>query len=111
MAWNIGVPGAGHPFRTQVAESILFRRSWQVKCSSTATIRMFGLTTEPYGPGNPDTEDPLFQPARPSYSRGLVCSLRCSDAPGGRPDPFAPNPAPSAIAFSDRQRAGRRNCA
>src|SRR5580704_19462660 len=101
MAWNIGVPGVGHPFRTKVGESIRFRRSWQVKCSSTATIRMFALTTEPSGPGNPDTEGPLFQPARPSYSRGLVRSLPCSDVPWGRPGPFAPNPAPSAVAFAD----------
>jgi hypothetical protein len=27
MAWNIVVPGAGHPFRTKVAQSIRLRRS------------------------------------------------------------------------------------
>jgi hypothetical protein len=31
----------------------------------TATMRMFTLTTEPFDPGNPDIEDPLFRPARP----------------------------------------------
>ena len=52
------------------------------------------LTTELSGPGNPDTGDPLFRPARPSYSRGSVCSPRCSDVLWGLPNPFAPSPAP-----------------
>ena len=33
---------------------------------------IIALTTEPSGPSNPDTEDPQFLPARPSYSQGLV---------------------------------------
>src|ERR1700721_793122 len=66
---------------------------------------IIALTTEPSGPSNPDTEDPQLLPARPSYSQGLVCSPRRSDAPGDRPARYAPNPAPSAVAFADHRRA------
>jgi hypothetical protein len=31
MAWKLVVPGAGHPFRSKVAQSIRLRRSKQVK--------------------------------------------------------------------------------
>src|ERR1700733_7615079 len=64
------------------------------ECTSTAKMRMFTVTMELSGPGNPDTEDPLFRTARPSYSRDSVCSPRYSDARQGRPNPFAPSPAP-----------------
>src|ERR1700722_161625 len=74
-------------------------RSWGftlpwAEVSQTATMRMFTVTTEPSGRGNSDTEDPLFRPARPSYSRDSVCFPRCSDALLGRPDRFAPSQAP-----------------
>jgi hypothetical protein len=71
-----------------------FHASIGQKCSSTATMRVFTLTTEPSGRGNSDTEDPLFRPARPSYSRDSVCFPRCSEALAGRPDRFAPSQAP-----------------
>ena len=65
IALKVAVPGTGHPFRSNVAGSIRARRSGKVKCSSTATMRMFTLTTEPFDPDNPDIEGPLFRPARP----------------------------------------------
>src|SRR5580704_796652 len=55
---------------------------------------LFTLTTELSGRGNSDTEDPLFRPARPWYSRDSVCFPRCSGALLGRPDRFAPSQAP-----------------
>jgi hypothetical protein len=64
-------------------------------CSGSGTMRrLFALTTEPSGRGNPDTEDPLSRPARPWYSRGSVCFPRYSDALGALPYPFAPSREP-----------------